>query len=121
MYLRHTTAGVMRQKVRWFLYPMHALYIVLLVWGILPEAGADCNQSSAALPTVFYMSNGLLVLTYILLLGLKSNKFLIDWDHEGQQQIKTEQANTPTKTPPSEKKSPQEIDDCLHHEEKYFK
>jgi len=68
-YLRHNTAASMRSKVRWFLYPLHCLYAIVLIVGLTNDVGATCSPSKV-LPTIFFLKDGCYVLYFILLLGL---------------------------------------------------
>ena len=81
-YLRHSTAASMRSKVRWFLYPLHCLYAIVLIIGLTNDVGATCNTNKG-LPTIFFLKDGCYVLYFILLLSLYSKKFLIEWKHPG--------------------------------------
>ena len=74
---------------------MHALYIGLLVYGLLT---AECTTEST-FPLVFYLKEALFILYFIILLVLWHKQFLIDWKDPGQRQIKRKEfeRNSPRK------------------------
>ena len=86
-YLRHNTAIAMRRKVRWLLYPLHAIYGILFMLGLTSDLGATCTTSTV-LPAVFYLKDLCYFIYFAVLLGLKYNNFLLDWNNAGQKQLR---------------------------------
>ena len=72
----------MRQKVRWFLYPLHFAYAVVFILGMTNDFGASCSAGNT-LPFIFFLKDGCNVLYFAFLLGLSHNKYLIDWNNAG--------------------------------------
>ena len=84
-YVRHNTAQKMRHKTRWFIYPLHLIYLIVFIVGLTSgQFGAVCTASSV-LPSIFYFKEGCFILFFAFLLGLNQNKFLLDWKDPGQQ------------------------------------
>ena len=90
-HLLSSKASAEKRKNHWIILPLHYMYILLLVGGLIEilslggdegdETEADENvdkDSGIALPLSFMIVYALMLLSSILLLYLKSKNFLLD-------------------------------------------
>ena len=77
-YLLRSSASADQRKFRCYILPLHYAYALLLVAGIVEISSLGGDPDQSALPLSFIGKDLLMVLSFAILLGLKSKKFLLE-------------------------------------------
>ena len=80
--LTHQFASMMRNRIKFVFYPLHLVFLTLMVMGMLDSGvGATCS-SDLAYPSIFYIAGVL----FLVLFAVIVNCFLLDYLLHGDAQ-----------------------------------
>jgi hypothetical protein len=84
-FARRNDAAKSKVRIRMIFIPVHAIYLVLLLWGILNDRMAHC-KSDRNYPSIFGYQYSVFFLTYFGFVYLHYNDYFMEW-HESIEHI----------------------------------
>ena len=76
-----------RRNISLFLKPVHLLYLIMLILGLVKDFGAYCEVD--VYPKVFNYQYSIFFFTYLVFIFLHYNDYFIQWDERAYERLTT--------------------------------